>query len=106
MAKRSKLKYFLNAKSVKFFTKKIRFSTLEGISLHQLLKILIKGISNRTFGLRVGAVAWAFFFSLFPFLIFLFNALPYAPLYAELIVMTIKNHPKTRLPSPPAVLEM
>lgn len=84
MAKRSKLKYFLNAKSVKFFTKKIRFSTLESISLHQLLKILIKGISNRTFGLRVGAVAWAFFFSLFPFLIFLFNALPYAPLYAEL----------------------
>lgn len=84
MAKRSKLKYILKSKPVKGFTKKIRFSTLGGISLHELLKILLKGISNRTFGLRVGAVAWAFFFSLFPFLIFLFSALPYAPLYAEI----------------------
>lgn len=64
--------------------KAIRFKSLHGASLYTLLGILFKGISNRTFGLRVGAVAWAFFFSLFPFLLFLFSILPYAPLYHEI----------------------
>lgn len=64
--------------------KAIRFNSLNGVSLYTLLGILFKGISNRTFGLRVGAVAWAFFFSLFPFLLFLFSILPYAPLYYEI----------------------
>lgn len=64
--------------------KNIKFSSLNGASLYILLGVLLKGISNRTFGLRVGAVAWAFFFSLFPFLLFLFSILPYAPLYDEI----------------------
>lgn len=64
--------------------KAIRFKKLNNASLYTILGILLKGISNRTFGLRVGAVAWAFFFSLFPFLLFLFSVLPYAPLYEEI----------------------
>lgn len=71
----------------KFFIrvlKRIQFSTLSGASVYDILKALMKGLSNRTFGLRVGAVAWAFFFSLFPFLLFLFSILPYAPLYQEI----------------------
>lgn len=64
--------------------KKIRFKSINDTSLYTLMGILFKGISNRTFGLRVGAVAWAFFFSLFPFLLFLFSMLPYAPLYDEI----------------------
>ncbi|HUH34562.1 MAG TPA: YihY/virulence factor BrkB family protein [Moheibacter sp.] len=84
MTKRTKLKKISKPNFLKKLGKKIKFSTLGGISLYSLLGILMKGISNRTFGLRVGAVAWAFFFSLFPFLLFLFSVLPYAPLYDEI----------------------
>lgn len=82
MAKQMKLK--TKGNFLTHLGKKIKISSLGGISLYSFLGILMKGISNRTFGLRVGAVAWAFFFSLFPFLLFLFSILPYAPLYDEI----------------------
>ncbi len=84
MAKASKTKKKLKDNLLTRISKNIKFSSLNGTSLYTLTGILMKGISNRTFGLRVGAVAWAFFFSLFPFLLFLFSILPYAPLYDEI----------------------
>lgn len=84
MSKRSKLKAFSKNNLLTRIGKKITFSSLNDTSLYTLTGILMKGISDRTFGLRVGAVAWAFFFSVFPFLLFLFSILPYAPLYAEI----------------------
>ncbi|MDD3771085.1 MAG: YihY/virulence factor BrkB family protein [Weeksellaceae bacterium] len=84
MAKRAKIKTKSKDNFIVRWSKRIQFSSLNQVSLHTLIGVLMKGISNRTFGLRVGAVAWAFFFSLFPFLLFLFSILPYAPLYQEI----------------------
>lgn len=84
MAIRSKLRKISSDNLFVRVAKRIKFKALNGTSLYMLLGFLIKGISNQIFALRVGAVSWAFFFSLFPFLLFLFSVLPYAPLYQEI----------------------
>lgn len=84
MAIRSKLKDLSKNNLFKKVTKSIKFRNLNNTSLFELFNLLLKGISDRTFAMRVGAVSWAFFFSLFPFLLFLFSVLPYAPLYQEI----------------------
>ncbi len=84
MAIRSKLKQISTDNLFVKIAKRIKFKKLNDISLYMLLGFLMKGISNQIFALRVGAVSWAFFFSLFPFLLFLFSVLPYAPLYQEI----------------------
>jgi membrane protein len=84
MAIRSKLRDILKNNLFKKVTKSIIFRNLNDTSLFELFNLLLKGISARTFAMRVGAVSWAFFFSLFPFLLFLFSVLPYAPLYQEI----------------------
>lgn len=84
MAIRSKLRDISKNNLFKKVTKQIIFRNLNDTSLFELLNLLLKGISARTFAMRVGAVSWAFFFSLFPFLLFLFSVLPYAPLYQEI----------------------
>lgn len=84
MAIRSKLKKISNDNLFVKVGKRIKFKSLNNTSLYALIGYLMKGISNRIFALRVGAVSWAFFFSVFPFLLFLFSVLPYAPLYQEI----------------------
>lgn len=84
MAIRSKLKEISKNNLFKKVTKSIKFRNLHDTSLYDLFNLLLKGVSARTFAMRVGAVSWAFFFSLFPFLLFLFSMLPYAPLYQEI----------------------
>ncbi|NLN32687.1 MAG: YihY/virulence factor BrkB family protein [Flavobacteriaceae bacterium] len=84
MAIRSKLKKISNDNLFVKVGKRIKFKSLNNTSLYTLIGYLMKGISNRIFALRVGAVSWAFFFSVFPFLLFLFSVLPYAPLYQEI----------------------
>jgi len=84
MAIRSKLKKISNDNLFIKVGKRIKFKSLNNTSLYTLIGYLMKGISNRIFALRVGAVSWAFFFSVFPFLLFLFSVLPHAPLYHEI----------------------
>lgn len=84
MALRSKLKKISTDNLFVKIAKRIKFKHLNDTSLYSLIGYLMKGISNQIFALRVGAVSWAFFFSLFPFLLFLFSVLPYAPLYQEI----------------------
>ncbi len=84
MAIRSKLRKISSDNLFVRIAKRIKFKSLNDTSLYMLLGFLMKGISNQIFALRVGAVSWAFFFSLFPFLLFLFSVLPYAPLYQEI----------------------
>src|SRR5690606_28218265 len=79
-----KLKHFLDDNPFVNASRRFKIKSLNGISLYELISILIRGISKGIFGMRVGAVSWAFFFSLFPFLLFLFSILPYAPLYSEI----------------------
>ncbi len=84
MAIRSKLRKISSDNLFVRIAKRIKFKALNDTSLYMLVGFLMKGISNQIFALRVGAVSWAFFFSLFPFLLFLFSVLPYAPLYQEI----------------------
>ncbi|MFV0305311.1 MAG: YihY/virulence factor BrkB family protein [Moheibacter sp.] len=84
MANQSKLDNKFSKNPFIRFARKVTFSSLNGISLYELIGFLLKGLSGPTFAMRVGAVSWAFFFSLFPFLLFLFSILPYAPLYQEI----------------------
>lgn len=84
MAIRSKLKKISTNNLLVKVAKRVKFKSLNDTSLYTLTGYLMKGISNQIFALRVGAVSWAFFFSLFPFLLFLFSVLPHAPLYQEI----------------------
>ena len=84
MAIRSKLRKLSTDNLFVKIAKRIKFKALNDTSLYMLIGFLMKGLSNQIFALRVGAVSWAFFFSLFPFLLFLFSILPHAPLYQEI----------------------
>lgn len=84
MAIKQKFKHFLQNNPVINLTKRLKFKSLNNISLYEFTGLLFSGIAKGIFGLRVGAVSWALFFSIFPFLLFLFSMLPYAPYYTEI----------------------
>src|SRR5690606_15498365 len=98
MAIRSKLRKISSDNLFVRIAKRIKFKALNDTSLYMLLGFLIKGISNQIFALRVGAVSWAFFFSLFPFLLFLFSVLPYALLYQEIQTLLFSEFSPRILP--------
>ena len=51
----------------------------DGLTLYDILKSYGKGIVYGTFSARAGAISWSFFMSIFPFLLFLLNLIPYVP---------------------------
>ncbi|NQY05802.1 MAG: YihY/virulence factor BrkB family protein [Flavobacteriaceae bacterium] len=57
--------------------KKIILPGLEGLSLHDVLEMYIRGIVKGALTTRASAISYSFFMSLFPFLLFVFNLLPY-----------------------------
>jgi membrane protein len=57
--------------------KKIILPGLSGLSLYHVLEMYIKGIVNGALTTRASAISYSFFMSLFPFLLFVFNLLPY-----------------------------
>lgn len=75
--------FFLTSRLVAFLDR-IKIPTLSGITLFELLYLYGKGIVKGTLTLRAAAISWALFFSLFPFIIFMFTVLPYLPHYAVL----------------------
>lgn len=84
MAIKEKITHFLQNNPVVNLTKRIKFKNLNNISLYEFIGLMISGLAKGIFGLRIGAVSWALFFSIFPFLLFLFSMLPYAPMYTEI----------------------
>lgn len=62
------------------FLKKMILPGFEGLSVYDLLEIYIVGILKGTFTARASAISWSFFLSLFPFLLFLLNLIPYVPI--------------------------
>ena len=62
------------------FGKKIILPGMEGLSLYDLIEIYIIGIVKGTFSARASAISWSFFLSLFPFLLFLLNLIPFIPI--------------------------
>ncbi len=60
--------------------KKAILPGLEGLSLYDLVEIYVIGIIKGTFSARASAISWSFFLSIFPFLLFLLNLIPYVPI--------------------------
>ncbi len=60
--------------------KKLVLPGFEGLSIYDLIEIYAIGIIKGTFSARASAISWSFFLSLFPFLLFLLNLIPYVPI--------------------------
>ncbi|WP_103068670.1 YihY/virulence factor BrkB family protein [Aquimarina sediminis] len=60
--------------------KKLILPGFEGLSIYDLIEIYAIGIIKGTFSARASAISWSFFLSLFPFLLFLLNLIPYVPI--------------------------
>ena len=59
--------------------KSIKIPGLHGLSLFDVLELYIGGIIKGAMTTRASAISYSFFMSLFPFLLFIFNLLPYVP---------------------------
>lgn len=62
------------------FLKKIILPGFEGLSAYDLIEIYTLGIIRGTFSARASSISWSFFLSLFPFLLFLLNLIPFVPI--------------------------
>ncbi|RKM91392.1 YihY/virulence factor BrkB family protein, partial [Aquimarina sp. AD10] len=60
--------------------KKLVLPGFEGLSVYDLIEIYVIGIIKGTFSARASSISWSFFLSLFPFLLFLLNLIPYVPI--------------------------
>ncbi|MCK8520676.1 YihY/virulence factor BrkB family protein [Aquimarina sp. D1M17] len=65
------------------FGKKLVLPGFEGLSVYDLIEIYSIGIIKGTFSARASSISWSFFLSLFPFLLFLLNLIPYLPINQE-----------------------
>ncbi len=62
------------------FGKRFVLPGFHGLSVYDLIEIYTLGILKGTFSSRATSISWSFFLSLFPFLLFLLNLIPYVPL--------------------------
>lgn len=62
------------------FTKAIKLSSLEGMSLYDILEMYISGVFKGAFSYRASSIAFSFFMALFPFALFILNLIPFIPL--------------------------
>jgi membrane protein len=63
-----------------FLLQKIKLPWLHGLSLFDLLDLYFVGIIEGALSYRAAAIAWSFFMALFPFMLFIFNLIPYIPI--------------------------
>ncbi|TDM00232.1 MAG: hypothetical protein C4K58_03125 [Flavobacteriaceae bacterium] len=74
--------YFLKSTFFQWLNK-VSIPGVKGVSLFELLYIYISGIIKGTLTLRAAAISWSVFFSIFPFVIFLFTFFPHLPHYQQ-----------------------
>ena len=55
-----------------------------GISLYKMFEVYGKGIFKNQIGKQAASISWAFFLSLFPFILFMLSLLPHLPHYDKL----------------------
>ena len=67
-------------KQLVFLLQKIKLPWLHGLSLFDLLDLYIVGIIEGTLSYRAAGIAWSFFMALFPFMLFIFNLIPFIPI--------------------------
>ncbi len=70
----TKIKKFLSSIYIPFL----------GISLFKLFEVYGSGIFKNQIGKQAASISWAFFLSLFPFLLFMLSLLPFLPHYDKL----------------------
>ena len=78
------LKEILRISTFVEWMKQKRFAKFSNISLFDLLKVFWIRVMKGNFPVRASAISWALFFSIFPFILFLFTLLPKIPHYEEL----------------------
>lgn len=67
-------------KQLVFLLQKIKLPWLDGLSLFDLLDHYFVGIIEGALSYRAAAIAWSFFMALFPFMLFIFNLIPFIPI--------------------------
>ncbi|QNM86620.1 YihY/virulence factor BrkB family protein [Polaribacter pectinis] len=60
--------------------KKIKIPGLEGMSLYDVLEMYFIGIVEGALTTRAGGIAYSFFMSIFPFLLFVLTLIPFVPI--------------------------
>ena len=85
--------------SIKSWTISTMINTEAQISIYDFLKVFWIRVMKGNFPLRSAAVSWIMFFSLFPFLLFLFSVLPHVPYYLEIKKLLFTQFLPQLLPS-------
>lgn len=80
MTNQSKFIKFPIIKQLVFLLQKIKLPWLDGLSLFDLLDHYFVGIIEGALSYRAAAIAWSFFMALFPFMLFIFNLIPFIPI--------------------------
>ncbi|HEY4539863.1 MAG TPA: YihY/virulence factor BrkB family protein [Faecalibacter sp.] len=70
--------------SIKSWTQSTMINAELHISMYDFLKVFWIRVMKGNFPLRSAAVSWIIFFSMFPFILFLFSILPHLPYYLEI----------------------
>ncbi|WP_395091405.1 YihY/virulence factor BrkB family protein [Vaginella massiliensis] len=78
------LKEILRISTFIDWTKRIRLAKFSNISVYDLLKVFWIRVMKGNFPVRSSAISWTLFFSIFPFILFLFTLMPKIPHYEEL----------------------
>ena len=87
-------KYILKTPVLRFLItipSNIKLPGFKGLTLYDLIKTYFLGIIEGTFSSRAGSIAFSFFMSLFPFILFLLNLIPYLPIETQDFVEFIQN---------------
>lgn len=72
-------RYYFYKNRLELALSRITLPGFGGISLQQVLSLYLRGLFEGAVSLRASAVAFNFFLAIFPFLLFLFNLIPYVP---------------------------
>lgn len=75
----SYIEKFSGFRLLKILLKKIIIPGFGGLSLYDVIEMYVKGIVNGAFGMRASAISFSLFISIFPFLLFLMNLIPFVP---------------------------
>jgi len=70
---------FSGYKLIVSLLQKIIIPGFEGLSLYSVIEMYVQGIVKGAFSMRASAISFSLFLSLFPFLLFLINLIPFVP---------------------------
>jgi membrane protein len=87
--------------------RRIKFPGFDNLSLHDVLKVFFRGLSEGRLTIRASAISFDFFLALFPTIIFFFTIIPFVPidnfqptllkLLEDIIPATLWNYVSTTL---------